>query len=514
MKAFLVFLRIIIVGCLWTIVFTEGMRVIMLCNWRFDIFWPGHWEIAHNLLKAGWKVHSPKEWAFVILLITFFPMLITGWWTLSLVSWEDIIVKIIKFPYTLYRKLIKAPLNVITTNNRYGVVKRKSYKQIRPTGVSGLRTPISDYGKSETVEHPVSAAPAPTQPAPSYSTHPSLYKSAPSSAPTAAPVKKTDVAATIDHALFKFDDDDDDDFDLDIDSFEKTDVRNPKPIPQRSAKRYADEDNTGSANRSTTVRRRNADYDDDEDETEYAAPRNARRKNFDGIGDDTRAGYARRNNNRDRNEEREENYSKHSRDNNPERSATNERNKREDGRKNENRDKNQQIEGDNTPHSPVYDALLQKNYEVIRNIKIGATTIDFVGVSETDICLCLVDRESGDWLADEEMFNGEEPLWFSENSHRISPVCLLNKARKVIDEELNNQGFEQKLSAFVVIQMANIINADDMFEIWDDMDIKVTRINRGMPKEIRLFSKTLTEAENPASARDIEKIGKLLRSLK
>ena len=91
MKSLLVFLRIIIVGILWGIVFTEGLRVIMLCNWRFDIFWPDHWRQAIALWKAGWVVRAPKEWAFVLLIITYIPMLLTGWWTLSLVAWEDII---------------------------------------------------------------------------------------------------------------------------------------------------------------------------------------------------------------------------------------------------------------------------------------------------------------------------------------------------------------------------------------------------------------------------------------
>jgi hypothetical protein len=62
--------------------------------------------------------------------------------------------------------------------------------------------------------------------------------------------------------------------------------------------------------------------------------------------------------------------------------------------------------------------------------------------------------------------------------------------------------------------MANIINADDMFDIWDEMDIKVTRINRGAPKEIQLFSKTLGEAENALSRQELDKLRKVLKSLK
>ncbi|MBR1903775.1 MAG: hypothetical protein IJ824_01180, partial [Alphaproteobacteria bacterium] len=63
MRSFFVCLRIILVGVLWGIVFTEGIRVIMLCNWHFDIFWPDHWCQAKELWQAGWVVRAPKEWA-------------------------------------------------------------------------------------------------------------------------------------------------------------------------------------------------------------------------------------------------------------------------------------------------------------------------------------------------------------------------------------------------------------------------------------------------------------------
>ena len=140
--------------------------------------------------------------------------------------------------------------------------------------------------------------------------------------------------------------------------------------------------------------------------------------------------------------------------------------------------------------------------------------VDFIGVSEDKICLFLVDKESGDWLADEELFNGEEPLWFSESSHRVSPVRKLNVVRNAVKPLLEKEGFEQTLESYVVIQMANIINADDMFEIWKNMEINVTRINRGAPKEIPLLSKTLAEAEGTLAHKEVERLRKVLKNLK
>lgn len=469
------------VGILWGIIFTEGLRVIMLCNWHFDIFWPDHWRQAMALWKAGWVVRAPKEWAFVLLIITYIPMLLTGWWTLSLVAWEEIIYKIITLPYTLYRKFIKSPMTSISTNNHYGIVKRKSYKQIRPAGINTLRVPISDYGDK-------SASPAISSVPPAYSGYPASALSA--TAPRVEnKVTKTDVAATIDHALFKFDDDEDD-FDLDIDSFEKADLKKkPKEAPKKQVSKFdfdedEDNDDTYTAKSTKTSRRKEFDFEDDDEEYEEK-PRNSRRTDKKGDDKDKRQRS-------DRNE-----------------SSKNDKNKRDNRRQEKTQDEN-----NTKSQGPVYDALVQKNYDIISNVSIKGTVIDFVGVSENSIYLCLVDKETGDWLADEEMFNGEDPLWFSESSHRVSPVCLLNNARNAIKDKLEEEDFEQNLEAFVIVQMANIINADDMFEIWGNMDINVTRINRGSPKEIRLFSRTLPEAESRISKKELERLSKLLKSQK
>ncbi len=493
LKSILVFLRILIVGCLWGIVFTEGIRVIMLCNWHFDIFWPDHWHQFATTWKAGWVPRAPKEWAFIILIVVFFPMLITGWWTLCMVAWEDIIWGLIKLPYTLYMKYVRgySAAPSVSVNNKYGVVKRKSYKLIRPAGINTLRVPISDYGNT------ASSAPMAAAVGSSYS---SPYSAPVSTAPAtsaAATKKKTDVAATIDHALFKFDDDDDDDFDLDIDSFEKADIGKKKAPENKPARESSFDDEEESDSRPKRTRQR-FDFDDDEDEEESVDE------------DEDYKKPSRSSNRRETKDKRRE--SRKSTEDTPKRGTRSARDDAEEtiGR----RRRNSEEKSAEPSRGPVYEALAQKNYEIISNVTIKDTLIDFVAVSESDIYLCLVDKESGDWLADEEMFNGEEPLWFSENSHRVSPVCKLNNVRKAVKEALDDSGFDQKLTSCVVIQMANIINADDMFEIWNDMKIEVTRINRGAPKEIKLFSKLLTEADGSVSKKELDNLKKLLKSIK
>ena len=119
----------------------------------------------------------------------------------------------------------------------------------------------------------------------------------------------------------------------------------------------------------------------------------------------------------------------------------------------------------------------------------------------------------GDWLADEEKFNDEEPLWFSESSHRISPVRQVDIARDILKTKLAVGDMNFEIVAYVIVQAGNIINAEDMFEIWNNMNINVTRINRGSPKEIRLFSKSLDTCEEKTDKNTLEKLKKLIRSL-
>lgn len=495
MKSLIVFARILIVGCLWSIVFIEGIRVIMLCNWHFDIFWPDHWRQAYALWKAGWVIRAPKEWAFVIILVTFFPMLITGWWTLCMVAWERIIYDIITSPLALYRRLIKTPLNVMKTNNKYGVVKRKSYKQIRPAGV-GFRMPISDYSDNKSAA-PVTAgvggsAVLPSQVRPA---------AAPAAAAAAKTAKKTDIPSAIDHALFKFDDDDDD-FDLDIDSFEKADILKKKEPAKAKKPVFDDEDDEednipprkNKDNNAKRTAKKTIFDDDEEEEDEDFQPRSNSRRNKNERSSDNSGKDQRQKNKQNRDDARSDKPNRNNKQNNS--------------------GSDDDSGESSAPRSPVYDSLQQKGYDVIAGVNVNNTLIDFVGVSDTEICLCLVDKENGDWLADEELFNGEEPLWFSENSHRISPVRKLDVARNIIRDKLAEEDFEQEIKSYVVVQMANIINADDMFEIWNKMDIEVTRINRGAPKEIHLFSKSLDEAEGQIDRKELNRLRKILKSIK
>lgn len=403
----------------------EGIRVIMLRNWRFDIFNAAHWHHAWDLWLSGWVIDDPKEWAFVLIILTFIPLWLTGWAALSLVAWGDLFLKVALFPAKVFKNLFYKPVKIIAKTAGVPVVKKKkSYKEIRPRGT---RAPITDYNDSVRTgvlsSSPVSKAPSPRK-APA-----AVKKEEPSAAPS-----------SFEHSLFKFDENADDDFDFDFDSFDKK-FGEQKP-----------EEGSKSENKEETK----------------TPPANNKNKN----------------NNRDK---------KSATNNNaptpaaagPARSAGN----------------------------STLDVLKQKGFEVITAATIKNNLIDFIGVSEKQICLCLLDKEPGDWLADEERFNDEEPLWFSESSHRISPVRKVDLTRKILAEKLNESDLNFDIKAYVVVQIGNIINAEDMFETWDEMNISVTRIDRGTPKELKLFSKTLEEAGSHIDKDKFEKVKKLIRGI-
>lgn len=67
-----------------------------------------------------------------------------------------------------------------------------------------------------------------------------------------------------------------------------------------------------------------------------------------------------------------------------------------------------------------------------------------------------------DWLGDEESFNGENPLWYSEKSHQVSPVWRL---RNYVEERQIHD-----LTGYPIVVMlppTYVINGDDMQDSWE-----------------------------------------------
>lgn len=488
----------------------------MLRNWHFDILNLEHWNIAWDLWLNSWVISEPKEWAFVLIIISFIPLWFTGWIALSLISWGKLVWFILTLPWKLFKNFFYKPVKIITTNTGVTPIKRKkSYKEIRPRAVRAIGSERSELSpspisiptvtpslvtpKMTSVPQPISVAAASTKPAPK----------------------------NFEHALFKFDDNFDD-LDFDIDAFEiepnkKAAAKNETSKSGRN--NYDDNDEAPRERRERKETERRSDRRDerrDNDDDRRRDRDSDRRENRRDDRREERRDDRREDRGRDRdNERRSERRDDRNRDQLKERRDEQPRDSRRDEREDRREQRKERSSQAPVPATaPVrqasgscMDIIKQKGYEVVSRVTVKNAVIDYVGVSGDRICLCMLDREPGDWLADEERFNDEEPLWFSESSHRISPVRKIDLAKRALLDKLDNAEMSFIVDAFVVVQIGNIINAEDMFETWDDLDINVTRIDRGTPKEIKLFARSLPEAEKPIAASKLDKVLKLIRSM-
>lgn len=82
----------------------------------------------------------------------------------------------------------------------------------------------------------------------------------------------------------------------------------------------------------------------------------------------------------------------------------------------------------------------------------------------------LAKEKENDWLADEERFNDEGPLYFSVNAHRMSPVFLMNLFRSFLFEYLPEEKYNISI---LLLCNYNVINEEDMLEVWEEEDVRV-----------------------------------------
>jgi len=149
------------------------------------------------------------------------------------------------------------------------------------------------------------------------------------------------------------------------------------------------------------------------------------------------------------------------------------------------------------------------NYQVIKDVTIGKVSLGFIGISADKVVMCLTDLEKGDWLADEEFFNEEEPLWFSETAHRTSPVYRLLTEAKMFAKKMADKGLPQTVVPILIEKEGTIINANDMTETWKKMNVIVCRTDLGGPEELPSFAAALPPAENRGTEADLNAVREL-----
>ena len=160
--------------------------------------------------------------------------------------------------------------------------------------------------------------------------------------------------------------------------------------------------------------------------------------------------------------------------------------------------------------SEAKDLIKAHGFEVIEDVAVGDVNIGIVGISGDALLACMIDRDEGDWLADEESFNDEDPLWFSEKTHRVSPVKLLADATETIRKKLG-LGDDIEVQNVLAIEGGNFINAEDMAETWDSLGVKVCRVANGAPVTLPNIVEVVPKAKKKATKSFSDECKKILK---
>lgn len=114
------------------------------------------------------------------------------------------------------------------------------------------------------------------------------------------------------------------------------------------------------------------------------------------------------------------------------------------------------------------------------------------------------DKRVESWLADEESCNNEPPLYFSESSHRESPLYALQRAQAFYSRFFPEPSFSIRL---LLLCNYSIINFDDMLPVWEELGATVVHNVTG---EQFLFSEPATPAQKKDDVTDDEEFERLL----
>lgn len=114
------------------------------------------------------------------------------------------------------------------------------------------------------------------------------------------------------------------------------------------------------------------------------------------------------------------------------------------------------------------------------------------------IVLAVLANLPGDWLADEDAFHGEPPLWFSESDHVVSPVYYAQKCRDFFSGRLP----DLDIVAVVVLPKSSVlVNEEEMMDCWRERcRVALVRPRKGFESELPSFREWLSSfpASSPA----------------
>ncbi len=159
----------------------------------------------------------------------------------------------------------------------------------------------------------------------------------------------------------------------------------------------------------------------------------------------------------------------------------------------------------------IFELMSGVGYQVFESVRYAEQKIDWLAVPKKQILLAVYDDETGDWLADEEACNDEDPLWFSETDHRTSPVFLLQQIKKDLLQKIQTMGLTLGVQPVLIERRGNLINAEDMLKTWNDLGVIVCRTDVGGPVELPVVAEVMKDQQEPVSAEVMEQLHSLFK---
>ncbi len=98
----------------------------------------------------------------------------------------------------------------------------------------------------------------------------------------------------------------------------------------------------------------------------------------------------------------------------------------------------------------------------------------YLYISDNEVVVVMIDSVATypDELMDEEPFNDEEPLWFSEMTHRVSPVYRLRQVMKLLCMSREEARCPMPEIRGVLLSFSHLINLDDIEPDLNIMHVK------------------------------------------
>ncbi|MGD9638021.1 MAG: hypothetical protein AB7U85_03055 [Alphaproteobacteria bacterium] len=144
----------------------------------------------------------------------------------------------------------------------------------------------------------------------------------------------------------------------------------------------------------------------------------------------------------------------------------------------------------------LHDYAVSCGYIAFSSMPIGNHIVDLVLISPQSIYLICLTPKGKEWIADEDSFNNEPPIWFSEENFSPSPSFGVLQAKESLTPILANlipEDYPINIEAVVALGYGSILNSENMIEIWQKLGVNVGSFATGFSGGINNIDNIITD---------------------